>query len=425
MVRVSTVNAASRKLKSNVNGTVSTSDALTSAGAMVGTGHTKFVPTPDIDILMKQGQQSTINTRLQCITVMKEYENKSPEELRCEDYRDLRQLHLLQSSNGDDLRNKWFNKSASLKHILVSMETEFEVALGVESRIWSKDSPSHEPDSLRPISHEMMPISHFDKTLEELSIHNGHVLIIEVKNEDGTWPKDVGYHKRKGKGCENQQLSSTERFKTFHGEIEELTSKATTKRKKLELLNQELSNISQNHKREKKRLIDQETELEKIKKQQETLFARRKQIEAGLSGVKTAELSLSHMLKLKEQERDNLSGELTVLEKDLEEYARTTKDILEKIEPEPQKKEKGSVLVFMAESIKEKEEALTCPVCFEISSAPIFMCQQMHLICSECRPKLRTCPECRERYREWKRHRYAEMMAEELKKLKDLSTKGA
>ena len=141
MVRVSTVNAASRKLKSNVNGTVSTSDAFTSAGARVGTGHTKFVPTPDIDILMKQAQQSTINTRFQCITVMKEYENKSPEELRCEDYGDLRQLHLLQSSNGDDLRNKWFNKSASLKHILVSMETEFEVALGVESRIWSKDSP--------------------------------------------------------------------------------------------------------------------------------------------------------------------------------------------------------------------------------------------------------------------------------------------
>ena len=81
-------------------------------------GHTKFLPTLDSDVIIKQGQKSPISTRIQCITCMEEYENKSLEELRCEDYMGMRQLYLLDSSYGDDLRNKWFNKSASLKHIL-------------------------------------------------------------------------------------------------------------------------------------------------------------------------------------------------------------------------------------------------------------------------------------------------------------------
>ena len=46
---------------------------------------------------------------------------------------------------------------------------------------------------------------------------------------------------------------------------------------------------------------------------------------------------------------------------------------------------------------------LTCPGCLETAEAPIY-----------------TCPECRERYRGApKVHRYAEMDAEELKKMKE------
>ena len=61
---------------------------------------------------------------------------------------------------------------------------------------------------------------------------------------------------------------------------------------------------------------------------------------------------------------------------------------------------------FLSKSIKAKEADLECPVCFETAEAPIYMCQEMHLICSNCRPKLKECPECRAPYQaQLRRHR--------------------
>ena len=53
--------------------------------ALVGTT-IKFNPPTGTDTMMKSGSQQNINTRHQCITCMKEYETKSLEELRFEDY---------------------------------------------------------------------------------------------------------------------------------------------------------------------------------------------------------------------------------------------------------------------------------------------------------------------------------------------------
>ena len=79
-------------------------------------------------------------------------------------------------------------------------------------------------------------------------------------------------------------------------------------------------------------------------------------------------------------------------------------------------KKRYSLLVKI---IEKKTEDLTCPVCLETASAPIYLiCQQMHFICSDCQPKLTLCPQCREAYqRPPRRHRYAERDAEELKDL--------
>ena len=78
------------------------------------------------------------------------------------------------------------------------------------------------------------------------------------------------------------------------------------------------------------------------------------------------------------------------------------------------------VLDFLSKSIEEKKKDLECPVCLETAEVPIYTCQEMHLICSHCRPKLRECPECRAPYQaQPRRHRYAEKTAVELKKLRE------
>lgn len=59
--------------------------STTTAGNMVGT-YIKFTPFTGTDSMMKNGVPQTIQTKHHCITCMKEYETKSLEELRFEDY---------------------------------------------------------------------------------------------------------------------------------------------------------------------------------------------------------------------------------------------------------------------------------------------------------------------------------------------------
>jgi len=78
------------------------------------------------------------------------------------------------------------------------------------------------------------------------------------------------------------------------------------------------------------------------------------------------------------------------------------------------------LIAFLVKSIEEKEAALECPVCLVTAKAPIFTCQQMHFVCSSCRPRLASCPECREAYQgQPRRHRYAERDAEELENMRE------
>ena len=46
------------------------------------------------------------------------------------------------------------------------------------------------------------------------------------------------------------------------------------------------------------------------------------------------------------------------------------------------------LLEYIDHQIEDKEKELECPVCLEVASVPIFMCDELHLLCSSCRPKV-------------------------------------
>jgi hypothetical protein len=56
------------------------------------------------------------------------------------------------------------------------------------------------------------------------------------------------------------------------------------------------------------------------------------------------------------------------------------------------------LLHFIERQILELEQELECPVCLEPAVSPIMKCEEEHLICSPCRGKVATCPECRAPY---------------------------
>lgn len=63
-----------------------TSGAFGQQQAATGTGHVKYNPVVGTDVMVKSGTSQNVNIKHHCITCMKEYENKSLEELRLEDY---------------------------------------------------------------------------------------------------------------------------------------------------------------------------------------------------------------------------------------------------------------------------------------------------------------------------------------------------
>ena len=187
---------------------------------------------------------------------------------------------------------------------------------------------------------------------------------------------------------------------------------------------EEIKTVREELKRKKKEFFDCEASLKRLELKKENLESEKKswleRSKEATNELKRIEESMNEcherttsLMKTKKETSDKIRR----AEDFLNEAVEPSKDRFTQLEPRDDNKK---LTDFMLKSIEEKEAKLACPVCFEIAEAPIFMCQQQHLICASCQPRVTSCPECREEYqRPPRRHRYAERDAEELKKMKE------
>ena len=92
----------------------------------------------------------------------------------------LIEFQVAESSNLKEIRKKKFSKSDTLETIQNLMRTEFNIAEDADTRLWNKYS-----------SNTYEQLSRLDNTVQDAGLFSGQMIIIEVKNEDGTWPRQT------------------------------------------------------------------------------------------------------------------------------------------------------------------------------------------------------------------------------------------
>ena len=92
----------------------------------------------------------------------------------------------------------------------------------------------------------------------------------------------------------------------------------------------------------------------------------------------------------KKTAKRQLEKEIEEIKVGLKETERVSADCCSKSkEAQPERLE--LLLEYINGQIESKEKELECPVCLAVASPPLFCCDDQHLICAECRPKVCTC----------------------------------
>ncbi|KAG9335217.1 hypothetical protein JZ751_005572, partial [Albula glossodonta] len=90
----------------------------------------------------------------------------------------LTELKLCEDSNMDNVVTRRFSKADTIDTIEKEMRKLFSIPDEKETRLWNKY-----------MSNTFEPLSKPDSTIQDAGLYQGQVLVIEQKNEDGTWPR--------------------------------------------------------------------------------------------------------------------------------------------------------------------------------------------------------------------------------------------
>ncbi|CAH1783519.1 unnamed protein product, partial [Owenia fusiformis] len=90
----------------------------------------------------------------------------------------LLDLKLCQNSNTEEQVSRQFSRADTLEYIEQEMRKLFEIKEDTEVRLWNKYMTNTYEHLNKP-----------DNTVQDAGLYPGQVIVIEQKNEDGTWPR--------------------------------------------------------------------------------------------------------------------------------------------------------------------------------------------------------------------------------------------
>jgi len=90
------------------------------------------------------------------------------------------EFQLAENSNLEETKKKKFSKSDTLEQIQNVMREEFNIATEADTRLWNKYT-----------SNTYEQLARLDNTVQDAGLFSGQLIIIEIKNEDGTWPRQA------------------------------------------------------------------------------------------------------------------------------------------------------------------------------------------------------------------------------------------
>lgn len=96
----------------------------------------------------------------------------------------LLELNLCENDNMDNVVTRHFSKADTIDTIEKEMRSLFEIPSEKETRLWNKYMSNTYEQLNKP-----------DSTVQDAGLFQGQVLVIERKNEDGTWPRQASHSK--------------------------------------------------------------------------------------------------------------------------------------------------------------------------------------------------------------------------------------
>ncbi|KAL7985942.1 hypothetical protein Chor_011108 [Crotalus horridus] len=109
----------------------------------------------------------------------------------------LLELKLCQYSDPTNLVNFYFSKADTIAVIEKEMRKQFNIPDGKEVRLWN-----------RCTNNTYEQLSKLDSTIQDAELYQGQVVLIEVKNEDGSWPRQFSLTKSCTASSRNLATSS-------------------------------------------------------------------------------------------------------------------------------------------------------------------------------------------------------------------------